>query len=81
MVESGLIQEADGLRIYGAGISSSKEESLYALDSAKPRRLAFDAKTILQTRYSIHQLQDTYFIIDDFQQLFDTLNTMDWNQE
>ena len=28
-VEFGLIQQADGLRIYGAGIVSSKGESIY----------------------------------------------------
>ena len=30
-VEFGLIQSADGLRIYGAGIISSKGESIYCL--------------------------------------------------
>ena len=40
-VEFGLIQTADGLRIYGAGIVSSKAESLYSLDSDVPHRVGF----------------------------------------
>ena len=31
-VEFGLVQQSDGLRIYGAGIASSATESVFALD-------------------------------------------------
>src|SRR5471030_2631477 len=41
-VEFGLIRSDEGLRIYGAGIVSSHGESRYALESAKPPRIAFD---------------------------------------
>src|SRR3546814_15545301 len=37
-VEFGLIREAGGLRIYGAGIVSSFAESVFALDSDSPNR-------------------------------------------
>src|ERR1700761_1099400 len=40
--EFGLIRGPEGLRIYGAGIVSSHGESQYALESAKPPRIAFD---------------------------------------
>lgn len=70
-VEFGLIQTADGLRIYGAGIVSSKAESLYSLDSDAPHRVGFDLRRILRTEYKIDDVQKTYFVIRDFAQLFD----------
>ena len=68
-VEFGLIRSPDGLRIYGAGIVSSKGESIYCLDDGKPNRIAFDLKRILRTRYRIDDFQESYFVIDSFAQL------------
>jgi phenylalanine-4-hydroxylase len=68
-VEFGLIREAEGLRIYGAGILSSKGESLYCLDSAAPNRIGFDLERIMRTLYRIDTYQKTYFVIDSFEQL------------
>ncbi len=70
-VEFGLIRQDDGLRIYGAGIVSSKGESIHSLESASPNRVGFDLKRIMRTRYRIDSFQKTYFVIDDFEQLFD----------
>jgi phenylalanine-4-hydroxylase len=70
-VEFGLIREPEGLRIYGAGIVSSAGESKYCLESAAPNRIGFDLKRIMRTRYRIDSFQKTYFVIDDFAQLFD----------
>ena len=70
-VEFGLIQTPEGLRIYGSGIVSSKTETTYCLDSAKPHRIGFDLLRIMQTDYRIDDLQDCYFVIRDFEQLFD----------
>ena len=68
-VEFGLIQQPDGLRIYGSGIVSSKGESIYCLDSAAPNRIGFDLERIMRTRYRIDTFQKTYFVIDSFEQL------------
>ncbi len=68
-VEFGLIRQVDGLRIYGAGIVSSKGESLYSLESAAPNRIGFDLERIMRTRYRIDTFQKTYFVIDSFEQL------------
>ncbi len=68
-VEFGLIATPDGLRIYGAGIASSKGESIYALDDAKPNRIAFDLRRILRSRYRIDDFQETYFVIESFDAL------------
>ncbi|MBX6323695.1 MAG: phenylalanine 4-monooxygenase [Rhodospirillaceae bacterium] len=69
-VEFGLILTAEGLRIYGSGIVSSRTETLYCLESAAPRRIAFDLMRIMRTAYRIDDLQLTYFVIDGFERLF-----------
>jgi phenylalanine-4-hydroxylase len=70
-VEFGLIREREGLRIYGSGIVSSKGESIYCLESPAPNRLGFDLERVMRTKYRIDTYQKTYFVIDDFEQLFD----------
>ncbi len=69
-VEFGLLNTAQGLRIYGSGIVSSKSESLYSLESTAPNRIGFDLKRVMRTRYRIDTFQKTYFVIDSFEQLF-----------
>lgn len=68
-VEFGLMQSADGLRIYGAGILSSRTESVFSLDSESPNRIAFDLSRVMQTDYRIDDFQQTYFVIESFDQL------------
>ena len=70
-VEFGLINTPQGLRIYGAGIVSSKGESLYSLESPAPNRLGFDLQRIMRTRYRIDTFQKTYFVIDSYAQLIE----------
>ena len=75
-VEFGLIAEADGLRIYGAGIVSSYGESLFALESDSPHRIAFDLLRVMRTEYRIDDYQQNYFVIDSLDQLrAETVNT------
>ena len=71
-VEFGLIATPAGLRIYGSGILSSAGESVYCLDDPRPTGLRFDLRRIMRTRYRIDAFQQLYFVIDDFQQLFDS---------
>ncbi|HFB66194.1 MAG TPA: phenylalanine 4-monooxygenase, partial [Aeromonadales bacterium] len=73
-VEFGLIETAKGLRIYGAGILSSKGESEYALESHVPERRPFDALTILRTPYRIDIFQTIYYVIQNFQDIFSVMN-------
>jgi len=70
-VEFGLINTGDGMRIYGAGIVSSKGESIYSLESAAPNRIGFELSRVMSTRYRIDTYQKSYFVIDSFEQLFD----------
>jgi phenylalanine-4-hydroxylase len=69
-VEFGLIDTPQGLRIYGAGVLSSPSEIDHALASPEPRRIAFDLRRVMRTRYKIDSFQQSYFVIDDFGQLF-----------
>jgi phenylalanine-4-hydroxylase len=68
-VEFGLIRDGGGLKLYGAGIVSSRGESLFALDSDSPNRLAFDLKRVMRTKYRIDDFQQNYFVIDSFEDL------------
>lgn len=70
-VEFGLIQQTDGLRIYGSGIVSSMGESIHCLESPAPNRIGFDLERIMRTRYRIDTYQKTYFVIDSFAQLIE----------
>ncbi|WP_345812363.1 phenylalanine 4-monooxygenase [Paraburkholderia sp. PREW-6R] len=77
-VEFGLVcDEAspNGVKIYGAGIVSSKGETLHSQQSAAPNRLGFNLERVMRTRYRIDTFQKTYFAIDDFAQLFSVAQT------
>lgn len=69
-VEFGLINTPRGVRAYGAGILSSAGELRHSVTSPDPRRLAFDLKRLMRSRYRIDTFQAGYFVIDSFQQLF-----------
>lgn len=68
-VEFGLIQEPEGLRIYGAGIVSSYGESVFALDDPSPNRILFDLERVLRTEYRIDDYQQNYFVIPSLDEL------------
>ena len=69
-VEFGLIREHGALRAYGAGILSSRGETVHCLESAEPRRIAFDRARVMRTLYRIDSFQPAYFVIESFDQLF-----------
>ena len=68
-VEFGLVDEPEGLRIYGAGIVSSYSESTFALTDPSPNRIRFDLERVMQTDYRIDDFQQTYFVIPSFDEL------------
>jgi phenylalanine-4-hydroxylase len=68
-VEFGLVQQTDGLRIYGAGIASSFSESAFAIRSESPNRIAFDLERVMRTHYRIDDFQEVYFVLDHLQDL------------
>jgi len=69
-VEFGLIDTPQGLRAYGGGILSSIAETTYCVESHRPLRILFDPLVVLRTPYRIDQLQTTYFVISEYQELY-----------
>ncbi|MDQ8018550.1 MAG: phenylalanine 4-monooxygenase [Bordetella sp.] len=70
-VEFGLVQQADGLRIYGAGIASSASETRFAVEDDSPNRVRFRLERVMQTRYRIDDFQETYFVLGHLDELLE----------
>jgi len=70
-IEFGLVQQPDGLRVYGAGIASSASETVFALDNASPNRIRFDLHRVMRTRYRIDDFQESYFVLGSLDELLD----------
>ncbi|MEQ8927860.1 MAG: phenylalanine 4-monooxygenase [Fulvivirga sp.] len=72
-VEFGLIRESKGLRIYGAGILSSAGETKFSI-SNEPKHFEYNVDQLLNTPYRKDVFQDRYFIIDSFEELFESIH-------
>ncbi|ALS97831.1 phenylalanine 4-monooxygenase [Lacimicrobium alkaliphilum] len=70
-VEFGLLRQQGDLRIYGGGILSSPGETLYALESDKPKRYEMDPVEALRTPYRIDIMQPVYYVLDNLDALFE----------
>lgn len=68
-VEFGLIDTPQGMRIYGAGIVSSAQEVVFALEGKSPNRVHLNVDRVMRTDYVISDLQQTYFVIDSIDNL------------
>ncbi len=73
-VEFGLIKSANGLRAYGAGILSSSDETVYALENNTVERKPWDVMEALRTPYRIDIMQPVYYVIDNYQQLYNAMD-------
>lgn len=70
-VEFGLINTPDGMRIYGAGVLSSKSESHFSIHDESPNRIGFGVERTMKTEYHIDDYQKTYMVIDSFESLLE----------
>ena len=70
-VEFGLMQTPAGLRIYGAGIVSSRGESEFSVADPSPNRIGFDLVRVMRTLYRIDDYQQVYFVLPSLQGLLD----------
>jgi len=68
-IEFGLIKTTQGLKIYGGGILSSKQECCYSLESDIPNRFSLDPIDAFRTFYRIDELQRNYFVIEQLSDL------------
>jgi len=71
-IEFGLKKENDQLKIYGAGIISSAGETRNCLGT-DCRKIPFDVKAIMNTGFRTDIFQDQYFVIESFEQLYNSL--------
>ena len=69
-VEFGLIEEAAGIKAYGAGILSGPAEIVYATEAQSPNRIMLNVDRVMRTDYVIDDLQPTYFVIESFEDLY-----------
>ncbi len=69
-VEFGLIEEADGIKAYGAGILSGPTEAVFAVEAQSPNRIMLNVDRVMRTDYVISDLQPTYFVIESFDDLY-----------
>jgi len=67
-VEFGLIRQDEGLRIFGAGILSSKDEVQHAL-SDQVEKVPFSVDAVIDQDYDVWHLQPKLFVLDSFDQL------------
>lgn len=70
-VEFGLMQTANGKRIYGGGILSSPGETEYSMNSVEAERNPLDPLEVMRTPYRIDIMQPVYFTINSFDDLFE----------
>ena len=70
-VEFGLVRQADGLRIYGAGIASSATETVFSVADASPNRIRVELERVMRTRYRIDDFQESYFVLDSLDELLE----------
>jgi phenylalanine-4-hydroxylase len=75
-IEFGLIREEGELKIYGAGILSSAGETKFSL-SNEPAHLAYDVRKILNQEYWKDRFQDKYFVIESYEQLYESLSEIE----
>lgn len=75
-IEFGLIREQHSIKVFGAGIISSAEETRHALGGEAPY-LPFDITTMLHTGYRTDTVQPVYFILESFEQLCCSLAEID----
>ncbi len=71
-IEFGLIREEGELKIYGAGIISSYGETNHCLSNAT-EKFDFDVVKVFNTDFRTDTLQDRYFVIDSYEQLYSSI--------
>ncbi len=65
-IEFGLIEEAGGVKVFGAGILSSTSEIPFSVGSADVVRQPFVTSTVIETDYDPSRMQDRLFVIPSY---------------
>jgi phenylalanine-4-hydroxylase len=75
IVEVGLLRENNKIVCFGAAINSSVNEVEFALNDQSPNRIIFDLERVMCSDFWIHDLQNTYFVLEGVDQLKEIANT------
>lgn len=74
-IEFGLIDENGTPKIYGSGLISSAGDAANALGPSCNRR-SFSLDGVISQSFRIDQLQDTLFVVDAFDQLYEAVDVV-----
>jgi phenylalanine-4-hydroxylase len=74
-VEFGLIREDGRLKLYGSGLISSDGEGHHALESDEVERRPFELERVCDTSFEIDHYQPILYVLEDFEQLRDAMNS------
>lgn len=74
-VEFGLVRERGRIRVYGSGLISSHGDAANAL-GPNCRRRPFVLDDVLSQPFEIDHFQDVLFVVEDFGQLFEAVETV-----
>lgn len=75
-IEFALIESNPSKKIFGAGILSSKAESIYALSST-PQLKAFNIKDIIEQDFKVDEFQKVLFVLKSKEQLYQSLGELE----
>jgi phenylalanine-4-hydroxylase len=79
-VEFGLIREGGETKIYGSGLISSAGDAANALGPECNRR-PFSLEAVMAQPFRIDELQNTLFVLESFEQLFEAVETVSNRQK
>ena len=68
-IEVGLVKEHGDIRVYGAAIATSQKETMFAMTDRSPNLIRFNVDRVMRTEYNMLDLQRTYFVLDDIDDL------------
>lgn len=76
-IEFGVMQQTDGLKVYGAGICSSSAETKHVFDNPDVEVVPFELDAVLAQDFIITEVQMKYFAIRDFAELWAVVDTLE----
>lgn len=76
-IEFGVIRQAGELKVYGAGICSSPQETKHIYTNNAVVIKPFDLDAVMQQDFVIDKVQMLYFAIEDFASLFTAVDELE----
>ena len=76
-VEFGVIRQRGALKVYGAGICSSYGETLHVFNDPEVQVVPFDLDEVIQQDFVISEVQNKYFAINNFAELWAVVDRLE----